>query len=569
MIEWNEIKLNKQEVLRLTEFQCKSCGASLEMAKVGDIHIECLYCGTTTDISQIKDSSLGRGFLLLGKSDWLKATSAFEQAIKEAPENVVAHVGLLLAAVRVKHEDELMNHNEPLVNDASYRQAIQFANDALRMRLESYNKAILERLEAERVAMEKAQVIQRRKRKRNMIVLAVIAVLVVVGYLAFEAVQERAEERRLIAEQEAQAQAEIEAAEAERQAVVDFIEERIAIGYDSWTELMEWADEGDIPWYLYSNGEQLDDDLIELINRYGISGHYLGAEVGIEFAEVMLVLNFADLTYQEVVAELAQINKSSEADLNGWLESGGLERLEQAFSEVTVLDVQRNGNRMIGEPEFGKEFIRWSFASEPWISNEDSFLRIERLYEVLLPSRELIHEMVLERLDAFDRTEYLLAPEIRRGQTWPERVMSRLGIAEEWLDQDPAVISMTVLSLASNGEPLASRNRRYATEEYLTNWEFTYSYINDGQTLEIEIQKTFDLNPDQPGISRANFELIENGMAVDDVNTLLGREGRLASSSEGVSIYTWQQTFGGDTGLVVISVTFENGLATGKTQEGW
>jgi len=410
------------------------------------------------------------------------------------------------------------------------------------------------------------------KRRIVAILISVAVVFVSSGVLVIEVMQERAEERRIIAEQEAEEQRLLEEAEAEEQrlreeaeaelqAAIDFIEERISDGYDSWTELITWAEDQDIAWYLMENGERASVALMESIMTYGISGNYLGAEVGMELQddpdEVILLLNFENLTYQEMIAELSNLDDHSLEELDDWLENGGLERIETAFYETSVIEVDESGIEITEEAEFGKEFISWSFRNEPLVSFENSSLRIERRYEILAPDRETVEEMIITALEELPSDMFIE----REGRNDVD-LASLLEIDEAWINVTPRIVDVRLQLLASNREPLESSNRRHATVRNFASWEFTHSRTAD-DTLRISIYQTFDLNPGRPGVSRSNFTIIEDGMTIEEVGELLRVNSTLTSSSGDVETHRWRQRFSGNVTLNIY-VTFENGLVIAK-----
>lgn len=392
------------------------------------------------------------------------------------------------------------------------------------------------------------------------------------GVLGFQVLQQQAEERRIIAEAEAEEQRLREEAEAEeqrlreeaeaaRQVIIDSIEERISEGYDSWTELITWAEGEDILWLFISNGEIASGDLMENIMTYGISGDYLGAKVGEETQadpdEVVLLLNFADLTYQETIAELSLLDERSLEELDDWLDDGGLERLETAFYYVSVSEVDERGREITAEPQFGKEFISWSFENEPFVSFENSSLQIERRYEVLAPDRETVEEMIVTALESLPDDLYI------EGEGFDDDdLASLLEIDREWLDVEPRIAWIIFELLAANGEAVETTNRINATEETFISWEFTH-WHNDHGEFRIRIYQTFDINPARPGVSHANFAAIEDGMTFEEVGELLRVNSVLTSASGNIETHRWRQQFTGNVTLNIY-VTFDNGTVTAK-----
>ena len=567
------------------------------------------------------ESLVKRGFLALEYAEWDRAADSFDQATLINPEHAMIYVGKLMAELKLKQEIELGDHFEILTGYINYQKGVRFAGEELKTRLEGYNEKIEKRIAAEKAEEEKkrlahqkelaaAKVKEREKqekwkleqeekerqererreadaprRRRNWIIIFSILVLFFIGWNTIRVIQEHAEEQRIIAEQEAEAQrleeerlaeeqrlleeakAEeqrlLAEAEAARQEIWSLIEQRINEGYDSWDELLTWATRQGIVWNLYVNDEVVEQEVLDKINLYGFVGNYINATPQIDVYEsgdgVLLALHFEYANYQEAVAELAQLNDSSEDDLNYWLENGGLDRLETTFKNVIIED-QDETNRLIEDAPFGKEFISWRFETNGLVSFENSKLSIERIYQITSPTREELHEIAIEVLSELDRTQYLGLG--ATGSVFNNIIAELFGLNIEWLDEEPRILSIAVRYLASNGEQVTQRNQPNATIENFVGWEFTYSYFNDGLSQQIIIEKTFDMNPDAPGISRSNFDLIHDGMTLEEVATLLGSVGTVSSSAGNLEMRSWQN------GMRIIVISFQDGLVTSKSQSG-
>ena len=174
---------------------------------------------------------------------------------------------------------------------------------------------------------------------------------------------------------------------AEQQEIWNLIEERIAQGYDSWADLLEWADQADIPVAFLENDETPTAAIRALIEQYGLVGDYIEATPGLGILEdpeeVLMLLHFENLTYNLMVAELSDLNQNSNRELNSWLENSGRTRLDAHFGTVEIIDLDEDGEALTDLPEV-VEFVSWE------IEFVDLFkpagmgrIRIERTYRVL------------------------------------------------------------------------------------------------------------------------------------------------------------------------------------------
>ena len=404
-------------------------------------------------------------------------------------------------------------------------------------------------------------------RKKIIIAVVIAFLLILIGNTIATTMRQNAAEQQEIERQEAAAQREIERQEAHRQALWDSIEERIEAGYDFWDELVTWANEQSIPWMASQEQEIPNHELMDLINEYGLSGDYLSASPGIGLREnpdeVFLVLYFENLNYQEVIAELLQLDNSSEDALNDWLENGGTERLESAFYDLLIKNVDESRNQITAEPLFGKEFVSWDFEVSQLSSFENSFLHIIRSYHIQEPTREEIQSLVLEILEEKDNTEYIDLDHRfsdRGALMRHSQFASFLQVDSNLIQEDYFSISLRHSDI--NGDVTSWQDISQLNEGAFINWSFSYN-INDNGRLFIRIKQIFNFEADTRGITRANFELIQNGMSLDEVSDLLGRQGQLSSSSDSLEIYTWQRN------TIIISVTFENNVVVAKSQVGF
>lgn len=95
------------------------------------------------------DAVIRRAYLSLEDGDFDKANELFDQVLNEEPENALAYVGLLCAELKVKNERELANCPSPIEGLNNFKRAVRFGDDALAERLKGYNRAIINRINAE------------------------------------------------------------------------------------------------------------------------------------------------------------------------------------------------------------------------------------------------------------------------------------------------------------------------------------------------------------------------------------------------------------------------------------
>ena len=421
--------------------------------------------------------------------------------------------------------------------------------------------------------------------------ISITVVFISGGILFFDHMQEMAEERRIIAEQEEEEQRLHEEAEAERQAAINLIEERINEGYDSWTELITWAEDENISWYFSENGEIISGDLMDNIVTYGISGTYITAEIGEEtqadLDEIVLLLSFENLSYQEVIAELSQLNKDSLEELEDWLDDDGLERLAAALYEVSVIDVDKEGIEITEEPEYGKSFSSWNIEIDHLVSEQTS-IQIERKYDLVTSRMEQIRveagisplrsgarneevqDFVISMLNAIDKNEYIRIGQVRHSSTGDTTLATTaLGYREladlfeidrELLEGHVTFDRHGINRVNPDGDSL-NRDRSWLRitgeldESTFISWDFEYS---SNSRIGVSITIVHDAQVGKVTLDR--FNMIEDGMTLDEVREIFGLDGGLSSASGNVEIHEWLD------GQVLI--TFTNGVVTAKAQSG-
>ncbi|HDR8302792.1 TPA: DUF3862 domain-containing protein [Bacillus cereus] len=84
-----------------------------------------------------------------------------------------------------------------------------------------------------------------------------------------------------------------------------------------------------------------------------------------------------------------------------------------------------------------------------------------------------------------------------------------------------------------------------------------------------EPKKEVKPEPKKDGISKAEFEQIQNGMTYDEVKAIIGSEGELQSESEVAGYKTVMYMFKGEGGLGAnATMMFQNNELTSKSQFG-
>jgi len=199
--------------------------------------------------------------------------------------------------------------------------------------------------------------------------------------------------------------------------VWNLIEERIADGYETWSELMEWAVSADINFAFMEDDERPIVAIEALIMEHGLIGRYIAAQPGFgsrtNSEEVILQLHFENLTYNEMIAELSELNQMSLRELTSWLENGGTQRLAAHFGTIEIVDVDEDGEvitEMPDEDEAEIEFISWEIAHfDPFAPVLQGRIRIEREFYI---------EELEEEEEEYDEELDPSAPVILGDGTW-------------------------------------------------------------------------------------------------------------------------------------------------------
>lgn len=85
------------------------------------------------------------GYVMLSRTGWDAADEFFDEALESDPEYALAYIGKLCAEKRCKNESELSSGETPLSDNKYYKKALRFADSEYRLKLEAYNREILEK----------------------------------------------------------------------------------------------------------------------------------------------------------------------------------------------------------------------------------------------------------------------------------------------------------------------------------------------------------------------------------------------------------------------------------------
>ena len=94
---------------------------------------------TPIQVSTNSSPVLKRAFMFLSDGAWDKAYEYCEKVLDADPENSKAYVGLLLADLKIKTEDELVDSSKQFTDNDNFKKAVQFSDNEYRQLLCSYN----------------------------------------------------------------------------------------------------------------------------------------------------------------------------------------------------------------------------------------------------------------------------------------------------------------------------------------------------------------------------------------------------------------------------------------------
>ena len=93
---------------------------------------------------------LERAFMFLEDGDWNSANEYCEKVLDIDPKNAKAYLGKLMAELRVRKQEELVNCEQPFDKSNNYQKSIRFADNTLATTLNKYVEKIKQRNENDR-----------------------------------------------------------------------------------------------------------------------------------------------------------------------------------------------------------------------------------------------------------------------------------------------------------------------------------------------------------------------------------------------------------------------------------
>lgn len=130
---------------------CTHCGVFLSE------HTQfCPHCGNSLNDTSKSELHplLKRALLFIQEGNVVKADDYCEQVLDQQPENAYAYVIQLMIRAQVKEENQLATLSRSFADWQSYKNALRFADETLRTKLESYLESTLEHIH---MLEEKAQ----------------------------------------------------------------------------------------------------------------------------------------------------------------------------------------------------------------------------------------------------------------------------------------------------------------------------------------------------------------------------------------------------------------------------
>ena len=95
---------------------------------------------------------LKRAFMFLEDGNWAEADAYCEKVLDQDPENAQAYLGKLMAELRVSHQEDLPNCEQPFDNSNNYQKAVRFGGEKTAGMLSGYIDHINERNENARLS---------------------------------------------------------------------------------------------------------------------------------------------------------------------------------------------------------------------------------------------------------------------------------------------------------------------------------------------------------------------------------------------------------------------------------
>lgn len=110
---------------------------------------------------------LRRAYMCLGDADYGKAAEILDDVLNRDPENVQAYVGLLMAELHVRKEEDLVNAPRELTEYGSFQHAYRFADEDYRKVLFSYNEQVIEGVKNRELEAKYQQALRKKSEARN------------------------------------------------------------------------------------------------------------------------------------------------------------------------------------------------------------------------------------------------------------------------------------------------------------------------------------------------------------------------------------------------------------------
>lgn len=127
------------------------------------------------------------------------------------------------------------------------------------------------------------------------------------------------------------------------------------------------------------------------------------------------------------------------------------------------------------------------------------------------------------------------------------------------------IVAIVVISAYSSG----GSEENVTKEKTPEVTEKTQTSVEDTKEEPAKKEEPKKEEPKKDGISKAEFEQIQNGMTYDEVKGIIGSEGELQSESEVAGYKTVMYMFKGEKGLGSnATMMFQNNELTSKSQFG-
>jgi alpha-tubulin suppressor-like RCC1 family protein/tetratricopeptide (TPR) repeat protein len=177
----------------MTILKCKTCGEDITVAE-GAANAICSFCGTDMTLPTAAQGATAavpgieslhkRVMLFFEDGDFKQADEYCDRILDIDPEYAPAYIGKLCAELNLKNEADLAKHSKPLAEYSNYQKAVRFADSKLRGTYENYNKATLDRQEAERAEAERRAGLAKMAKKKALRTIKRIVIAVIVAAVA-------------------------------------------------------------------------------------------------------------------------------------------------------------------------------------------------------------------------------------------------------------------------------------------------------------------------------------------------------------------------------------------------